>query len=686
MTTRDAGAPRARAWLEVAVFASAGAAVGLLSAAREIALQDWLAAGFRRSSVLELRGGSSAGLLVGGLGVVALVALRHNLVAFFRSWQAPLSRAGLLALSSARERAAARAALAAGAGALFVAARALEPGGVTATGAAWAGLVALGAWLLLSATAALARRLLARGRRAAAEALSLATAATFGFLLAAALAHGRPAPEFPGFDLAALAAFGAAGAAVLAILWAGLAPGRPLLRAAALLPLGVAGLAWLPPLARPTLTAAQPRNLVLIGIDTLRFDRTALAPAATPAEAARRARVTPNLAALADEAAVFVNATTQAPWTLPSFASILTGRYPHEHGASALGGWLRSRELGLAEVLREAGYRTAAVVSHVLVARDRGFAQGFERFDESQVLGESAVTSQGVTDAALDWLARDGAGPFFLFLHYFDPHYEYRDHAEWAFADAYRGWLRDEAPAIHEIRHRAAELAPRDLAHLRDLYDEDLAFTDREIGRLLAGLRAAGRAGDTAIVVVGDHGEEFLEHGWLGHELSLYQEVLRVPLLLRLPGVPAAVVEPPVETRALFATLLDYLGIEGVARGSAASLLPLLRGEQAAPAAVFSSVWLPDAPPESGRRVRRAAVRRGDWKLIRDQDTGTERIFDLSRDPHERADLSQTAPARRAELSAALDDWLAGLLEAGPAPARELDPQERERLRALGYL
>jgi arylsulfatase A-like enzyme len=354
-----------------------------------------------------------------------------------------------------------------------------------------------------------------------------------------------------------------------------------------------------------------------------------------------------------------------------------------------LSGWLRRGELTLAEVLREAGYRGAAVVGHVLVDARHGFAQGFEHFDASLVRGEAAITSREVTDAAVAWLDRVGRERFLLFLHYFDPHYEYRDHAEWDFADGYRGWIRDEQPDIYSLRYQAHRLRAEDVAHLRDLYDEEVAFTDREIGRFLEALRARGLDEETAVVLVADHGEEFLEHGWLGHTASLYEEVIRVPLLLRLPGVgtPGRVVDDPVETRSLYATLLDYLDVRGAARGSAPSLLPLLRDEEVRPAPVFSSVWLPDAAPESGKRVRRSSVRSGAWKLIRDHDGAGEQLFHLRDDPRETRNLARAAPRRRAELAAALDAWLGRMREAsGPVPVRELSEEERRRLEALGYL
>ena len=671
------------------VFASAGSAVGLAVALRESLLQGYAGQGYWHSIGLLLRGDAAVGALTGALGILAFVGLRDNAVASFPSLGRVLSSSFPIEFSSGPRWRRARAGLAGAAGGMFLAVRSLEARGFDAAGVAWAAGVALGVWLQLAATGLLARGAAGRAdeRR---EALGLASAATLAFLFGCALFFGgaedraRLASDRSGLALALVAA-----GLVFWIVQAGASASR---RALHLLPLAIGVLLWLagPLVLQPTLEVGNPRGLVLIGVDTLRFDRTSLAaPAANGAAAGRRARVTPELARLASSSALFRNAISQAPWTMPAFASILTGRYPQEHGAISLFGWLRRGELTLAEVLREAGYQTAAVVSHVLVDARHGFAQGFEHFDATQVRGEAAITSREVTDAAVEWLDRLGRERFFLFLHYFDPHYEYRDHEEWDFADGYQGWIRDEQPDIYSLRNQAQRLRAEDLAHLRDLYDEEVAFTDREIGRFLAAMEARGLEQQIALVVVADHGEEFLERGWLGHTISLSEAVLRVPLLLRLPDVDAAgrVIDTPVETRALYTTLLDYLEVGGVARGSAPSLLPLLRGEGTAPAPVFSSVWLPDAPPESGKRVRRSSVRSGEWKLVRDHDSGDEWFYSLRDDPRETRSLAALAPRRLARLAAALDAWLGRMREArGPVPVRELSEEERRRLEALGYL
>jgi arylsulfatase A-like enzyme len=443
-------------------------------------------------------------------------------------------------------------------------------------------------------------------------------------------------------------------------------------------------------LGRPGVEVARPRNVILIGIDTLRYDHTSLL-----GPDARGRSLTPRLARLAARGTVFQSAISQSCWTMPAFASILTGRYPQQHQATALFGRLRNGEVTLAEVLREAGYATGAVVSHLYVDADHGFSQGFSVFNQDHALGPRAVSSAGVTDGALTFLRDHRRGPFFLFLHYFDPHYEYRHHDGWSFSTAYSGWLRDEGVDFDNLEQKRHLLDADDLDYLRNLYDEEIAYTDGEIGRLLDGLEHDGLLDDTAIVVVGDHGEEFMERGWMGHGTTLYDDLIHVPMLMVLPGALTVrkTVPETVETRAIFPTLLGYLGVRYRGTEPPAGLLPLLTApSESGPRvdsarAAFSSVWVTDAPLSSGKRVRLLSVRTDDWKLILDETRKRSFLYDVRTDPGETRDVA----ANRPEVAAPLLDWLkrwweeTGGRDVGAAPS-ESSPDLRDRLKSLGYL
>lgn len=429
----------------------------------------------------------------------------------------------------------------------------------------------------------------------------------------------------------------------------------------------------------PRLRAERPQNVVFVGIDTLRADATSLYGLSLHGR-----DTTPNLRELAQRGVLFESAITQAPWTLPAFASMFTGKYPHEHGAFSLSGRLRPRETTLAEVLREAGYATSAAVGHTYVDAYHGLDQGFERFDESNALGHRAITSQAITDLALRFVDGAGERPFFTFAHYFDPHYEYMDHAEWSWADGYQGWLAAQLDFDNLERNRQL-VEPPELEFLVDRYEEEIAFTDREVGRLVDGLAARKLLESTWIVVVGDHGEEFLERGGFGHTTGLWQEQVHVPLLVVPPlgAAQARRVARVVELRDLFGTLLEQLGVDFGAEARKRDLLAQ-RGDEGK---AFSIVWLPDAQPQWGKRFQLSALRDGRWKLIRDFTRDRTWLFDLAADPGERRELAAREPEAAQRLRETLETWTQEQQNrGGNAERRPIDKELERKLRELGYL
>ncbi|MBI5432035.1 MAG: sulfatase [Planctomycetes bacterium] len=439
---------------------------------------------------------------------------------------------------------------------------------------------------------------------------------------------------------------------------------------------------WAAAPERPGLASVRNHNVVVLGIDTLRADHTTLLE---PKPGERD--LTPNLRALARRGTVFTNAISQSPWTMPAFASIVTGKYPLQHGAVSLSGKLRAREVTLAEILRETGRATGGFVSHDYVDHKHGFAQGFDEYDDSWAQGHTAISSAAITDFALDFVARHADRPFFLFTHYFDPHYEYRDHAEWDFADGYDGWLKTQFDFENLVTNRHL-LGPAELAYTRDLYDEEIAYTDRELGRLVADFERRGLLASTVFVLVADHGEEFMEHGNIGHTTTLFDELVHVPLAVVVPGGEAGlVVADTVETRRVFSTVLEAIGSDFGALERPKGLLAPSGETPAAGHVAYSMLWLPDAQPRWGKRFQLASLRSDHWKLVRDLTRGVDLLFDLSADPRELRDVSKTEAKRLEELSLALDAWVAEMQKsAGDVPMVEIDDALRERLHALGYM
>jgi arylsulfatase A-like enzyme len=456
--------------------------------------------------------------------------------------------------------------------------------------------------------------------------------------------------------------------------------------------LGMGG--WIVSVRTGATARAGGRNVVLIGIDTLRADRTNLLSAG-------ERDLTPRLRALAARGKTFTNTIAQSSWTLPSFASIFTGLYPEQHGAEHLTSTLAPAQVTLAELLREAGYHTMSVVSCEYLNAASGMGQGFEVLDESQVLGHRAVTSQEITDRAIELLESNRDRPFFLFAHYFDPHFCYEDHREYTFADWYRGWLREAVQnadqnafcwmigALGPAFASRSKATAEDRKFLADSYDEEVAYTDAQVGRLLDYLERRKLWDSTMVIVVGDHGEELLERNYSGHSTTLYREQVDVPLVLAAPGVEPHSVEPrTAEVRAIFPTILQFLGASGSRRMASQESL-LAPGPQ--PAVARSSTRPVADPPGPGQFVPKyvwlTCITDGRWKLIKDHLHRRAALFDLLGDPAEKHDCSAAEPARRREFERALDG-LDARVSGGRStrPGIEVSEEQKRRLKALGYL
>ena len=432
---------------------------------------------------------------------------------------------------------------------------------------------------------------------------------------------------------------------------------------------------------------AAPPNLILVVIDTLRADHLGVYGYGRP--------TSPALDRLAAESALFTQARAQAPCTFPSVNSLLTSRHPWAFSGRPQGHLGIPPEVPtLASRLRRAGYRTVAVSASPVVRdspsqlnREGGFGAGFDLFLEGCRWQQGGCV-QRQARRVLSLVAE----PFFLYLHYLDPHDPYRapDGARRFTGAPPAGAGEDVAagdplPAARRLYGTGdAGLTAGELAHLRDRYDEEVASVDRQLGHLHRLLAERGLLETTLLVVTADHGESFLEHGHLRHCRSLHEEELRVPLLVRPPGGPGAGsrVEEPAALLDVAPTLLDYAGAldpaDGWAGRSLGGWVVEGRGEAARE--------VPDLTASSG--TRRALVA-GRYKLIHDLDGGASRLFDLRADPGEERDLAAQRPRVTAELLRRLDRHLRAVEGAGlDGGAGRLDrSRETERqLRALGYL
>lgn len=455
-------------------------------------------------------------------------------------------------------------------------------------------------------------------------------------------------------------------------------------------------------------------SVLLILIDALRADHVGVYGYSRS--------TTPNIDSLAATAVRFENAFSTSSWTKPAIASLFTGLYPIEHGALRYTRPLRRETIlvsglsqdheTMAESFSRMGYRTAAFVGNPFLSRIGGLGQGFQEylvsdFDAGTIRKEFFRWRQGI-----------GGDSFFAYLHFMEPHWPYKE-----------GLARRELFGVPEdtidfdtvdwtqlrrsLSEDPASLSEGDFQFLVALYDGCIRLVDEVIGDILDEIREEGRLDRLLLVIAADHGEEFRDHGGFGHSRTLYDELLRIPLILRFPNgeFGGRVVEKQVQLIDVFPSLLDVLGRAESVRISGRSLMPLL-GEQ-----TFPVPWREYAFGEymHGNNLYRQSVRTPDFKLIRsfnrkdprgapgvwvparleEMFAGSEawskfyRLYDLRNDSREARNQFLQFPELVRELGQVLDhEWIP---KARVFDQREREPEEvpwesLERFRDLGYL
>jgi arylsulfatase A-like enzyme len=459
-----------------------------------------------------------------------------------------------------------------------------------------------------------------------------------------------------------------------------------------------------------------PRRLsvVLVVLDTTRADRVAVRQ--------NGCGTTPRIDGLAESALVFTNASSPSSWTLPGHASLFTGKYPYEHGVhwtmhrnAALqeaGGFcarLSEEEVTIAEVFRSAGFVTLGVASNYWLTPSMGFAQGF---DEYLVAKEGSgakkyLMGDEITLKAAAMMKAHRSESFFLFVNLMDAHAPYAPAPE---AVCFSRGLPSQTDAgdrlfsgdiygsgLRRLINFEGYRASRPLReYLLALYDDEIRYLDLQVGRILDTLQEIGRYDDTAIVIVGDHGEYFFEHDLLNHGIGVYEGVVRVPMIIRYPpSVPAGVVAERVELIDLFPTLLELAEIPvptGPRRTLGFGINLLDAGARHRGRAALSETYR--NPWEEGRarpevlRTTRAVVLDGFKLIVVSDGPGEDEVYDLGKDSSEESDLGSERgfDELRRLLGRQLEGLLSGVAATGAEGPPSLDPEQVERLRALGYL
>jgi arylsulfatase A-like enzyme len=466
---------------------------------------------------------------------------------------------------------------------------------------------------------------------------------------------------------------------------------------------------------RPTLRPDRPRsavadrrdprpNIIIYLVDTLRADRLSCYGYRRP--------ISPEIHAFAEGAVMFENALAQSSWTRTSVASLFTGLLPIQHGVNQREDAMSDEALTLAEMLQATGYRTVGLVTNGNVGRQFGFSQGF---DEYILLGEHREgprlhsLSDEVNEETLKWLEQHRQSqPLFLYIHTIDPHAPYAPPPEYRrrlAPDVVEPELSaQELQALFELRR---EFSPRFGPHVVDakmgsilwmqalarralgvtetlirdlgsLYDGEVAFNDESFGTLLDQLRRLGLFENSIILFLSDHGEEFYEHGGWEHGTTLYDEQLRIPLVVRFPsdsGIAASRVSTVAQHVDVLPTILDYLDLGDHSLPGTS----LIRGTPPDLKAVFSHLSL-DARKAS-------SLVEGSWKLVAWSDTAPSfELFDRSADPGERVNLFEVDAVRSGYLLSLLESHLQESTLPQISEKAVVDEELRQRLRALGYL
>ncbi|MDG2307221.1 MAG: sulfatase [Candidatus Binatia bacterium] len=416
-------------------------------------------------------------------------------------------------------------------------------------------------------------------------------------------------------------------------------------------------------------------NVIVVSIDTLRPDHLGAYGYDEP--------TSPHLDEFAREGVLFRSAVAPSPTTLPSHTSLFTGLSPSSHGVVISEGRKAPPELVMmAEVLSARGYATASLNDGGYLGAPFGLGQGFEHFEQARnSVGRSAKRSTRLIDrvvSALTWLDSVEPKKFLLFVHSYEVHIPLTPPVETLsiFEESYDGPLGDAILTREWFGRANSTKAPADIQHWIRLYDAAIRSADAGFGALVRGLRERGLYDDSLIVVVSDHGEELGERTGLSlHGKTLFDEALRIPLLVKFPGGEFAgrVVDRQVRLIDVFPTVVGALGLDVPAEIDGESLLPTLRTDDG------------ERPAVSITEGSQAALRQPPWKLYRRD--GALTLFNLEDDPGELRDVAAGYPEIVESLGVKLEELTAeeaDLLQR--SRRKKLSKNRREQLRALGYV
>jgi arylsulfatase A-like enzyme len=450
-----------------------------------------------------------------------------------------------------------------------------------------------------------------------------------------------------------------------------------------------------------------PVNVLLITVDTLRADHMHCYGYSR--------KTSPAMDRLGRDGALFLQCLAPAPNTHPSVASILTSLPVSSFDNYVLEGFVPGTVETMASILKEEGYTTGAVVYNPWLSRAMGFSRGFDTYEEVSAKGGGAAA---VTALGLEWIEEKAGEPFFLWIHYLDPHHPYDPPPP--FHEAFLpeqpaappgGRPKTNTRYLKGLASSGPDAAKIEMERILALYDGEILYTDTEIDRLLAGLERRAFLDRTLTVLTADHGEEFLEHGGMLHGHSLFGELLHVPLLFRLPGriQPGLRLDARVRALDILPTVLDFCGLPGRDACRGASLYPLLAGGSQALAG-------PGLVAEKLHRDKMAtgpllSLEEGKYKLVAPYFRpycfgyspgkilqsfrefgvflfGPDEIllFDRALDPGEKHNRASEQKGLARELRRKLKVEARSSPRLGAGEKKKFDSETLERIRSLGYM
>lgn len=410
-------------------------------------------------------------------------------------------------------------------------------------------------------------------------------------------------------------------------------------------------------------------NIILVTIDTLRADHLSCY--------GYKQITTPAIDALSREGVLFEKSVSQEPQTNPSHWSILTSKYPTAHGSLINGHTVNKNDFNLAELLLKKGYRTAAFVSSYVLDSSFGFDAGFQEYDDEfhilrgiSKLGSFKVFEKiGLFDKnnsferrgdqtnkrVFHWLEQKSRSPFFLWVHYFDPHAPYNPPAPYhsKFDPAYQGRFKEDFN--FDSLSKKMSYSEGEITHIKALYDGEINFIDAQIHNILNKLRELNLYDNSIIVLTSDHGEDLMENGSFGHGDALFDTSIKVPLIIKFDKSEFSNrrVKDQVQSIDIMPTLLERLNQKAPKELQGNSLLSLIHErEKNKPKDGFSETHTPVASKT------KYSIRNEKWKLIVTQEENIRELYDLEKDPWEQENLSTKGVIEEKLLEEKLKKWL----------------------------